>query len=96
MKQWYVYILRCADGSLYTGVTTDPHRREREHNCSDRLGARYTRSRRPVRLVWVEDQPDRVQALKREYRIKQLSRDEKLRLIEVVERLPGVTELAQA
>ena len=81
MKQWYVYILRCADGSLYTGVTTDPQRREREHNLSDRLGARYTRSRRPVQLVWSENQPDRVQALKREYRIKQLSRNEKLCLI---------------
>lgn len=84
MNQWFVYILRCADGSLYTGVTTDPARREHEHNHSDRLGARYTRARRPVQLVWCEIQADRVQALKREYSIKQLGRAQKLRLIEGV------------
>lgn len=81
MQNWYVYIVRCADGSFYTGVTTDPRRREREHNESDRCGARYTRARRPVRLVWLEPQADRSAALKREYAIKRLSRGAKSRLV---------------
>lgn len=85
MQVWYVYIVRCADGSFYTGVTTDPVRREREHNGSGRLGARYTRARRPVRLVWLESQPDRSAALKREYAIKQLRRAEKCRLVAAFE-----------
>jgi putative endonuclease len=81
MQTWYVYIVRCADGSFYTGVTTDPQRREREHNECNRLGARYTRARRPVAMVWLEAQPDRSTALKREYQIKQLRRAAKVRLI---------------
>ncbi|MBS97550.1 MAG: GIY-YIG nuclease family protein [Oceanospirillaceae bacterium] len=81
MQQWYVYILRCADGSFYTGITTDLERREREHNAGGRLGARYTRARRPVQRVWCECHPDRAAASKREWAIKQLSRSAKLRLI---------------
>ncbi|WP_104002636.1 GIY-YIG nuclease family protein [Marinobacterium lutimaris] len=81
MQQWYVYILRCADDTFYTGVTTDLKRRVREHNECNRLGARYTRVRRPVQLVWSESQADRSVALKREYAIKQLRRPAKLRLI---------------
>lgn len=81
MQNWYVYIVRCADGSFYTGVTTDPRRREREHNESDRCAARYTRARRPVRLVWLEPQVNRSAALKREYAIKRLSRAAKDRLV---------------
>lgn len=77
---WYVYILECADGSLYTGITTDISRREKEHN-SKTLGARYTRSRQPVELVYHESWPDRASAAKREYAIKQLDRSRKLQLI---------------
>ena len=77
MNHWYVYMLRCADGSLYTGITKDIERRVKEHNTSDRLAARYTRSRRPVIMVWCEDHPDRSSALKREAQLKKLSRSSK-------------------
>ncbi|HFQ13714.1 MAG TPA: GIY-YIG nuclease family protein [Gammaproteobacteria bacterium] len=70
-SQWYVYMLCCSDGSWYTGITTDPERRLRQHNGGSR-GARYTRSRRPVRLVYQEACADRSSALRREYAIKQL------------------------
>jgi putative endonuclease len=78
---WTVYILRCADGSLYTGVTRDIARRIDEHNSNRRLAARYTRARRPVALVYKEAAPTRASACRREYRIKQMSRAEKLTLI---------------
>jgi putative endonuclease len=78
---WTVYILRCADGSLYTGVTRDIARRVVEHNSSGRLAARYTRARRPVVLVYKEAVRTRASACRREYRIKQLSRIEKLILV---------------
>jgi putative endonuclease len=77
---WTVYILRCADGSLYTGVTRDIIRRLEEHN-SNRLAARYTRARRPVVLVYREASRSRSLACRREYRIKQLTRSDKLTLI---------------
>ncbi len=77
---WFVYILACADNSLYTGVTTDIERRLHEHNHLI-SGAKYTRNKRPVTLVYVEEQPCRSTACKREYRIKQLSKAEKLELI---------------
>ncbi|GAA0786971.1 GIY-YIG nuclease family protein [Marinobacterium sediminicola] len=81
-KYWSVYMLRCADGSLYTGVTTDPARRVAEHN-GDRAGkgARYTRVRRPVQLVWQEFGHDRSSALKREYALKKLRKADKEQLI---------------
>jgi len=69
---WRVYIVACADNSLYTGITTDLDRRLAEHN-SARGGARYTRPRRPVRLVYSEEAASRSAAAKREYRIKRLS-----------------------
>ena len=78
---WRVYIVRCADGSLYTGIAIDLERRIAEHNADSGLGASYTRSRRPVTLVYEEAAADRSAASKREYRIKQLSRTEKLALI---------------
>ena len=78
---WLVYIVRCADGSLYTGIARDLERRIAEHNADKGAGASYTRSRRPVRLVYQEPAPDRSTASKREYQIKQLSRTEKLALI---------------
>ncbi|GGO79709.1 hypothetical protein GCM10011348_14650 [Marinobacterium nitratireducens] len=80
-QYWYVYILSCADGSLYTGVTTDPERRLREHNEDNRLAAKYTRVRRPVTLAWHERQPRRADALRREIEIKRLTRKRKLALI---------------
>ncbi|OOZ35777.1 endonuclease [Solemya velesiana gill symbiont] len=79
-KDWYIYILRCSDNSLYTGVTTDLERRVQEHNDSPR-GARYTRARRPVQLVYAEAWATRSLACQREAEIKQLSRPEKITLI---------------
>lgn len=79
MKKWYVYILRCADGTLYTGSTDDVARRLAVHNSGK--GAKYTRSRRPLELVYTEELDSYSAALKREYAIKQLSRQEKLNLI---------------
>lgn len=78
---WFVYLLRCSDGSLYTGITTEPERRLREHNEDDRLGARYTRARRPVTLVYSEPAADRPTAARREAAIKQMTRQAKLRLV---------------
>ena len=79
---WQVYIVRCADGSLYTGIARDLERRIAEHNADTGQGASYTRSRRPVRLVYCEPAANRSAASKREYQIKQLSRAEKLALID--------------
>ena len=76
---YLVYILRCGDGSLYTGITNDLSRRLAAHSSG--RGAKYTRSRLPVALVWQEAQPDKSAALRRERQIKALSRAEKLRLI---------------
>ena len=79
--EYYVYILKCADGTYYTGITTDPERRLAEHNRG--VAAKYTRppSRRPVEMVYWEDAEERAAASRREYAIKQLSRAEKERLI---------------
>jgi len=75
-----VYILQCADGTLYTGWTTDLERRLQAHNSG--RGARYTRGRRPVRLVYREEQPTRSAAQRREAAIRRLARTDKLKLIE--------------
>lgn len=75
----YVYILKCADGTFYTGWSTDPIRRTKAHNSGK--GAKYTRSRRPVTLVYTEEYGDKSTALKREYAIKQFSRKDKEELI---------------
>ena len=77
---FYCYILECSDGTYYTGWTTDPDRRLRQHNRG--VGAKYTRARRPVRLVHLEQLPDRSSAMRREHRIKRLNRLQKTRLIE--------------
>ena len=82
MADWTVYILRCSDNSLYTGITRDLNRRLSEHNHNDRLASAYTRSRRPVKLVYQEAYPDRSSASKREATIKKLSRVEKEEMIE--------------
>ncbi len=76
----YTYILRCADGTLYTGWTNDLEARVKRHNAGQ--GAKYTRARRPVTLVWYETFEDKIAAQRREYAIKQLTRAEKLALIE--------------
>ncbi len=76
----YCYILECADGTYYTGWTTDPERRVKQHNKG--VGARYTKTRRPVKLVYLEEQPDKVTALKRELAIKKLKRVQKSKLVE--------------
>ena len=76
---WYVYMLRCGDGSLYTGSTTDVERRLREHQGG--TGARYTRSRPPVTLAYAEEAPDRSAAQRREAAIKKMPRARKLKLI---------------
>ncbi len=73
-------MVECADGTLYSGVTTDVERRIKEHNDSPK-GAKYTRAKRPVVLVYTETCVDRTEATRREYTLKQLSRDEKLKLI---------------
>ena len=76
---WHVYIIECSDGSLYTGITNDLDRRIAAHN--DGPGAKYTKSRRPVRLRYSELAADRKNASQREYAIKSLRKAEKMRLI---------------
>jgi putative endonuclease len=75
MNSWYTYIVLCADGTYYTGVTTDINRRISEHNAG--VGSKYTRSRTPVKLVWKDCHPDRSSAQKEEYRVKRLSHEDK-------------------
>ena len=74
-RRWHLYILKCSDGTLYTGITNDLARREAQHN--DGTASRYTRSRRPVRIVHREPCRNRSYALKKEYAVKSLSRPEK-------------------
>lgn len=78
---YFVYILECSDGSLYTGIAKDVQKRLDEHNTSDR-GAKYTKARRPVKLLYKESSLNRSSASKREYEIKKLSRAKKLQLID--------------
>ena len=86
MPGWSVYIVRCADGTLYTGVATDVARRVAEHNSNKLLAANYTRARRPVTLVYSERAATRSAACKREYQIKQLRRQDKEALVEATKR----------
>lgn len=74
-------MLRCADNSIYTGITTNLERRVAEHNNDNRKGARYTRARRPVTLAYQEACKDRSQASKREYELKRLSHSDKVSLL---------------
>lgn len=82
---WTVYLARCGDGSLYTGITTDRERREAEHNAGS--GGAYTRSRVPVVMVYWEEASDRAVALQREYAIKRLTRAQKEALVRAGPRL---------
>lgn len=76
-----VYILECADQTLYTGITLDKERRLDEHNQDNTKGAKYTKMRRPVKLVWHKEFSSRSKASKEEYRIKHLTKSEKHQLI---------------
>lgn len=76
---WKLYILRCGDGSLYTGITTDVDKRLEAHRCGK--GAKYTRGRGPLELVYTEECGDHSDALRRELAVKALSREEKLKLL---------------
>lgn len=80
---YFVYILECSDNSLYTGITTNIEKRLNEHNTSPK-GAKYTKARRPVKLVYQEPAQDRSAASKREYAIKKLTRTKKLQLIKTI------------
>ncbi len=82
-KQWHLYLLRCADGSLYTGISTDVERRLGEHQDIDGKGkgAKALRGKRPLQLVFSERLESRSDALKLEYRVKQLSKEQKEKLI---------------
>ena len=84
---WWVYMLRCRDGSLYTGVTTDVERRFAQHRAG--TGAKYTRSHPPEAIVYREALPDKSAALRRELAIKGLTREGKLRLITEAETPPN-------
>lgn len=75
---WYVYLLKCADDSYYTGITTDPKRRLQEHNLDNKKAAKYTRARRPVNMVYFELCQSRSEAGVREYEIRKLTRQKKI------------------
>lgn len=79
MSCWHLYILRCVDGTLYTGITTDIKRRLAEHESG--AGAKYTKGRAPLELVYSEECPNRSTASKREIEIKSLSKEQKLKII---------------
>lgn len=76
---WFVYIVECKDGTLYTGITTDVKARVAEHDAG--IGAKYTKPRRPVKLLYTEEAENRSEACKREYQIKQLTRKQKQALV---------------
>jgi len=80
VADYFCYILECSDGTFYTGWTTDPERRLRQHSAG--RGARYTRSHPPIRLAFVEPQPDRAAAMRREHVLKRLSRARKRALMD--------------
>lgn len=80
MEKYFVYILKCADKTFYTGITNNLIRRVKEHNFSN-LGAKYTSGRRPVKLVYSKDYKNKSESLKEEFRIKKLSRLQKIKII---------------
>jgi putative endonuclease len=77
---WFVYLLHCSDDSYYTGITTDPKRRLQEHNENDKKAAKYTRARRPLKVVYFELCQSRSDAGIREYEIRKLSKIKKIAL----------------
>ena len=78
-KKWYLYVLRCGDGTLYTGITTDVQARFSQHQAGK--GAKYTRGRGPLAVVYTEECEDHSAALKRELAVKALSREEKEKML---------------
>jgi len=93
---WKVYVLQCADESLYTGITTDLNRRLNEHNTDNKKGARYTRARRPLNLIYYESYANRSEASSREYQLKKMSRAEKLKLASASHSLNAHTSPTQS
>lgn len=87
MKSWYLYILRCSDGSLYTGITIDVKRRFAEH-CASPKGARYTRSHHPLKVVYRKKIGTQGETMKMERRVKALSKEQKEKLILKKRKLP--------
>ncbi len=85
-SSWFVYILRCADNTLYTGITTDVDNRIKQHNGVDKKGAKYTRNRRPVQLVYQEASDSRSDASKREHSLKSLKKRQKEHLVDIYQR----------
>jgi len=81
-RPWFLYVVHCSDGTLYTGVTTDVSRRIREHNTGSR-GAKYTKTRRPVKLIYQVNFNDRSAAQKAEHKFKKLTRKQKDEMINV-------------
>ena len=81
LQRWHVYMLRCSDNSLYTGVTIDPVKRLNEHNTCNKKGAKYTRSRRPVVLAYLDSHLSKSQAYQREHHLKRLSKNHKEALV---------------
>ena len=79
---WYLYVVRCSDSTLYTGVTTDLKRRLNEHNTGNR-GAKYTKTRRPTNLVYYELYQSRSSAQKAEHKFKKLTREQKEKIINI-------------
>lgn len=82
MKKWFVYIALCRDNSLYTGMTTNTKRREREHNTNNKIGSKSLRCKRPVKIVYTEEYNNQGEAAKRERAIKNWKRTNKIKLIE--------------
>lgn len=81
MSTWFVYLIRCNDSSLYTGITTDIERRFQEHRGKDNKGAKYLKGKDPLELVWQRKAKDRSEASKLEYYIRSLTKDKKEQLI---------------
>lgn len=79
---WHVYMVRCSDNTLYTGIAIDVNRRVEEHNSDNKLGAKYTRTRRPVQLVYQETVNSRSEAARREYAIRTLGKKDKELLVQ--------------
>lgn len=80
MDKWYVYIIKCSDNTLYTGITKDINKRIHEHNNDNKHGSKYTRPRRPVKLFYSEELSSRSEATKRELEIKKMGHEDKINL----------------
>jgi len=94
-SNWYVYLVRCRDGSLYTGIAKSPEKRVDEHNSDNQLGAKYTRARRPVKLVHQEKLTSRSLAAKRESEIKRLTKQQKELLVSESEGFRKMAKIPQ-